>query len=114
MHSTDLADTVRQLSEKLDQLVEDQQQDIIAGVEPIASELNLGYEHTRRGLISGKIPARRLGQVWIASRSTLRRWVAGEIEWPPAGPVSQLQDFVPKRPPGRPRKQGKITKGNMA
>jgi len=51
-------------------------QDSISGISAIARELSVSYQTAQRYLQSNQIPARRLGRLWIASRSALREWLA--------------------------------------
>lgn len=91
-------DLLRQLIERL-QGQSHHEQDIISGIDAIAAELDISYQHCRNCLIAGQIPARRLGERWLASRSALRRWVAGEDI------ASATGQEASKRRPGRPRKK---------
>lgn len=93
--SVQTEDVLRLLSDILQRQPQDN--DIISGIDAIAVELSISYHHARNGLMTGQIPARRLGEKWLASRSALRRWAAGELV-----AVAPVQ-----RQPGRPRKQTK-------
>lgn len=93
--SVQTEDVLRLLSDILQRQPQDN--DIISGIDAIAEELSISYHHARNGLMTGQIPARRLGEKWLASRSALRRWASGELV-----AVTPVQ-----RQPGRPRKQPK-------
>ncbi|WP_322628897.1 hypothetical protein [Halothiobacillus sp.] len=76
-------------------------QDIVSGIKQIALELGISYHHCRSSLLNGQIPARKLGQVWLASRSALRRWVSGDVVG-----FFEVSKENAKRSPGRPKKNG--------
>lgn len=77
---------------------QNESQDVIAGITAIASELAISYQTAQRYLKRKEIPARQLGEKWIASRSVLRQWLA-------CGLADDLEQSPERKRPavGRPR-----------
>ena len=52
--------------------------DLIWGAEAIGREINASRRRTFYLLQQGLIPAKKVGESWVASRTTLRRYFLGE------------------------------------
>lgn len=53
-------------------------EDMLWGIEAIAAEIGRPLRATFHLLANGRIPARKIGQTWVASRDELRRYLRGE------------------------------------
>lgn len=52
--------------------------DLLWGAEAIGAYINTGRRQTFYLLATGKLPARKVGNLWVASRMALRRHLLGE------------------------------------
>jgi hypothetical protein len=52
--------------------------DLLWGVDAIAAEINRSPRQTYHMLAKGALPARKVGNRWVASRAKLRAYIAGE------------------------------------
>jgi hypothetical protein len=51
--------------------------DLLVGAKAIADELGIEERQAFHGLTRGNIPARKMGRLWVASRSRLRAHFTG-------------------------------------
>ena len=58
----------------------DKHLDLIWGVDPIAAEVGLTRRQTYHMLENGRLPAKKVGGRWCASRKGLRAFFSGVVE----------------------------------
>jgi hypothetical protein len=54
--------------------------DLLWGAHSIADYIRKNYRQTTYLLSTGKLPARKIGQIWLANKSELRRCLLGDGE----------------------------------
>lgn len=52
--------------------------DLVWGIEAISKVIGRGYQQTSYMLRTGKLPARQVGERWVASRQKLTEFFLGE------------------------------------
>ena len=121
---TELAEAVRDLRSEVRALRAAQAQaqagggdamggDAIKSIKAIAQHLGIGIVTTHKLLQSGDIPARRIGDSWVASRTALSRWLVGLPPHPHMDmPDTDTDQDAPAKRPG-PRRPGRPSKAEV-